>query len=136
MLYNLGINHVNVNNDPAVADGTAARAFQASDTNRYDLTDERPIAAANRGLQAFIQLETSQQNPISNDGLTAWNATGTNPAALTAEETNSFIVHADLAPEIRQQIAVLFAHLREIKGASGVAGIDQALNQGGAANLD
>jgi hypothetical protein len=69
VLYNLGILHANVNNDPAAADGTGAQAFTASDGNDYDLTDARPTAAAANGLQAFVELETTARNPLSADGL-------------------------------------------------------------------
>ena len=69
MLYNLGILHGNVNDDPAAGDGTGAQAFAGSDGNNYDLTDARGTGAAANGLQAFVELETGNQNPLSNDGL-------------------------------------------------------------------
>jgi len=69
VLYNLGILHNDVNNNPAAGDHTGAQAFAGSDGNDYNLTDERGTAAANRGLQAFVQLETTARNPLSNDGL-------------------------------------------------------------------
>jgi hypothetical protein len=44
--------------------------------------------------------------------------------------------HADLAPQTRHALAVLLAHLREIKGDSGVGGIDQQLNQNATTGTD
>ena len=58
--------------------------------------------------------------------------------ALTPEEQAAFLPNdGALTAQARHYLAVLFAHLREIKGAcAGVGGIDQSLNQaaGGVAN--
>ena len=62
--------------------------------------------------------------------------TGTNGAALSAEESAAFLEHVDLTPQARHALAVLFAHLRAIKGNSGVGGINQQLNQDAGAGAD
>jgi hypothetical protein len=70
ILYNLGLLHGAFNNDPTnVGDG--AQAFDRGDGNNYDLTDERATTAAAHGLQAFVQLKSLEQNPLSPDGLGA-----------------------------------------------------------------
>jgi hypothetical protein len=67
ILYNLGINHATLHANPADAGGTGAQAFAGGDGNNYDLTDERPVADAARGLQAFIALQSQTKNPLSTD---------------------------------------------------------------------
>lgn len=68
LLYNLGIVGGDLNDDPDNA-GDGARAFAGGDGNNYNLQDARPVAAAPRGLQAFVALKSTERNPISNDGL-------------------------------------------------------------------
>ena len=66
ILHNLGIGHAALDNNPDNA-GDGARDFNGGDGNTYNLTDERPVAAAARGLQAFIAVQSRAKNPLSTD---------------------------------------------------------------------
>jgi hypothetical protein len=61
------LNHAAFDNDPDNAGG-GARDFTEG-ANNYNLTDERPTGDAAHGLQAFVQLKSIAQNPLSANGL-------------------------------------------------------------------
>ncbi|RHZ36351.1 hypothetical protein GvMRE_Ic1g124 [endosymbiont GvMRE of Glomus versiforme] len=129
LLYNLGIEHENVHNNTHADDGTRANAFDIGDGTRFDLTNEANSAAG--GLWGFVQAKSLAVNPLSNDGQGNWADTGTNGVNLDPAE-EAIINRAGLiTAESKHAAAVLLAHLREIKGASGIAGINQQLNPRG-----
>ncbi|MCE8163934.1 MAG: hypothetical protein I3274_07045 [Candidatus Moeniiplasma glomeromycotorum] len=125
LLYNLGIDHAGLHNDPNDAGGTGARAFNLGGHN-YDLTDADD-------LRNFVAAKAQAVNPLTD---AAWNAAAAQ--ALTAEELTLITDNALDTAAAKYAGALLLAHLRAIKQATG-NGANYELNQtanytGGTAN--